>query len=116
MIDRNHGWIVSYKPIFLGFLLSIIITSALFRIADRSLLSGTFFTISIYGLAFLQAIVQLVLFMQVGLESKPRWYTISLLFSLLVIFIIIGGSMWIMQNLNYNLMPMPKTMPTHGSF
>ncbi len=115
MIDRNHGWIVSYKPVILGFFLSFILTYALYRIADRDHLSGTLFTVSIFGLAIFQSLIQLVLFMQVGLESRPHWVSISLFFAIAVILIIIGGSIWIMYNLNYNLMPMSK-MPTHGSF
>lgn len=116
MIDRNHGWIVSYKPVVLGFLVSLLLTFALYRVADRLHITGDLFVFSIFGLAILQTIVQLILFMQVGLESRPHWVSVSLIFTIAIIVIIIGGSVWIMNNLNYNLMPMPKSMPTHGSF
>ena len=116
MIDKNHGWNVSYKPVILGLILSIVLAFAMYRVADRSHLTGSLFTISVFGLAFLQAVIQLVLFLQVGLESKPHWVSISLIFTVVVILIVIGGSVWIMNNLNYNLMPMTKPMPTHGSF
>ncbi len=114
MIDRNHGWNVSYKPVVLGFFVSLVITFALYRAADRSHLTGDLFAISVFGLAIFQTIIQLVLFLQIGMESKPKWPSISLLFAIVVILIVVGGSMWIMNNLNYNLMPMK--MPTHGSF
>jgi cytochrome o ubiquinol oxidase operon protein cyoD len=116
MIDRNHGWIVSYKPVILGFFLSFILTYAMFRAVDREHLSGNLFVISLFSLAILQTIIQLVLFLQIGLESKPHWASISLLFTIMIILIIIGGSIWIMNNLSYNLMPMTKPMPTHGAF
>ncbi|NDD58995.1 MAG: cytochrome o ubiquinol oxidase subunit IV [Chlamydiae bacterium] len=115
MIDRNHGWNVSVKPVVLGFILSFFFTVALYRIADRHHLMGTTFAITIFSIAMVQTLIQLVFFMQVGMESKPRWVSISLLFAILVIIIVIGGSIWIMNNLNYNMMPM-DSMPTHGAF
>lgn len=116
MIDKNHGWNVSYKPVILGFLLSCVLAFAMYRVADRDHLVGTLFVFSLFGLAIFQAVIQLILFMQVGLESRPHWISISLLFTIAVILIVVGGSIWIMNNLNYNLMPMTKPMPTHGSF
>jgi cytochrome o ubiquinol oxidase operon protein cyoD len=116
MIDRNHGWNVSYKPLFLGFMLSLLLAIGMFRIADRELLSGDIFTLAIFGLAIFQALLQLFFFMHVGLEAKPHWVSVSFVFTVLVILIIVGGSIWIMNNLNYNLMPMDKPMPTHGAF
>lgn len=116
MIDRNHGWNGSYKPVILGFLVSVILAFAMYRTAAVSHLTGSLFTISVFALAVFQALLQLILFMQVGLESRPHWISWSLVFTIIVILIVIGGSIWIMNNLNYNLMPMSKPMPTHGSF
>jgi cytochrome o ubiquinol oxidase subunit IV len=116
MIDKNHGWNVSFKPVILGFLLSVILAFAMYRVSDKSHLTGDLLVFSLFGLAIFQALIQLVLFMQVGLESRPHWVSISLIFTILVILIVIGGSIWIMNNLNYNMMPMTKPMPTHGSF
>lgn len=116
MIDKNHGWNASYKPVIICFLASFILAFAMYRIADKSHLSGNLFVFALFGLAVFQAVIQLILFMQVGLESRPHWISISLIFAIVVILIVVGGSVWIMNNLNYNLMPMSKPMPTHGSF
>jgi cytochrome o ubiquinol oxidase operon protein cyoD len=43
-----------------------------------------------------------------GRESKPRWKFIFLLFALLVVGIVVGGSLWIMNNLNYHMMLSPQ--------
>ncbi|NBO24336.1 MAG: hypothetical protein EBU93_03755 [Chlamydiae bacterium] len=117
MIDRNHGWIVSFKPVYLGYILSILLTAALYRAVVGEHLSGFTLFITIFSLTIIQVIFQLVLFLQVGMENKPRFPTISLLFAIGVILIVVGGSIWIMTHLNYNLMPkMPHMMPNHGSF
>lgn len=57
-------------------------------------------------LGFIQTIVQLVLFLHLGSEPKPHWNMTVFLFMILVVVIIVLGSMWIMQNLNYRMMDM----------
>jgi cytochrome o ubiquinol oxidase subunit IV len=105
MIDVDHGWNRSFKPQFLGFVLSLILTAASYLIVSHHHLSDGVLTLTIIGLASAQALIQLIFFLHLGLESKPHWNTITFLFVLLVIVIVIGGSLWIMNNLNYNLMP-----------
>lgn len=105
MIERHHGWNVSYKPPVLGFILSLLITVAMYRFATKHHLTGSMLFLSIIGLGMVQAFVQLIFFLHVGMESKPHWNTISFYFTVLVVVIIIGGSIWIMNNLSYNLMP-----------
>lgn len=104
MIDQHHGWNASLKPSFLGFILSLLLTVAVFRIVFNNHLSDWALTWTIFGFGTLQAMIQLIFFLHLGLESKPRWNTMSFLFMVLVMFIVIGGSMWIMYNLNYNVM------------
>lgn len=105
MIDPRHGWNVSFKPQFIGFTSSLILTLAAYRIVGGHHLAGDLLVYTIFGLAVIQALVQLVFFLHLGLESKPHWNMITFLFTVMVILIIIGGSIWIMDNLNYNLMP-----------
>lgn len=108
MIDPHHGWNVSFKPQFLGFVLSLILLVGAYQITVKHGFSIGLFTLTICGFAIAQALVQLVFFLHLGLESKPHWNTITFLFVVLVILIIIGGSIWIMNNINYNLMPPMK--------
>lgn len=105
MIDAHHGWNASYKPQFIGFVMSLVLTVAVYRHLTHNELSGSVLTFTIVGFAILQAIIQLVFFLHLGLESKPHWGMITFLFTVLVILIVIGGSLWIMSNLNYDLMP-----------
>lgn len=105
MIDLHHGWNLSYKPQILGFVLSLILTFAAYRIVTEGHLSDGQLIVTLCGLAVVQAVLQLIFNLHLGLESKPRWNLITFLFTALVIIIIVGGSVWIMDNLNYNLMP-----------
>jgi cytochrome o ubiquinol oxidase subunit IV len=105
MIDPHHGWNASFKPQFIGYVASILLIVGAYRVVVDKHLSDALLIYTIIGLAILQAIIQLIFFLQLGLESKPRWNTITFLFTVMVIIIVIGGSLWIMDNLNYNLMP-----------
>ncbi len=105
MIDPHHGWNASFKPQHIGFVLSLILTLSAYRIVTHYHLTHWILTLTIFGIAISQALLQLVFFLHVGMESKPHWSTITFLFTALVIFLVIGGSLWIMNNLDYNLMP-----------
>lgn len=106
MIDRHHGWNKSFKPLFIGFTLSFILLVALFRLDVYHHLPEKILNFTTVSFAILLVALQLIFFFHLGLETKPAWNTISFLFVVLVIIIIVGGSLWIMHNLNYNVMPM----------
>lgn len=58
---------------------------------------------ALLGMATLQLIIQVVFFLHLGSESKPRYNTIAFFSMLLVIGIVGIGSLWIMYNLDYNM-------------
>jgi cytochrome o ubiquinol oxidase operon protein cyoD len=51
--------------------------------------------------AVAQMLVQLYFFLHVGHETGPRWNLAALCFALLVVAILVGGTLWIMQNLSH---------------
>ena len=104
MIDAHHGWNVSFKPLILGFVLSFILVLAAYRIVMHYHLACETLTLTLIGLAILQALIQLAFFLHLGLESKPRWNLMMFFFTALLVVILIGGSLWIMKNLRYNVM------------
>lgn len=52
-------------------------------------------------LALLQLGVQLYFFLHIGHEPRPRWNLIVLVYALLIVAIIVGGTLWIMNNLQH---------------
>jgi cytochrome o ubiquinol oxidase operon protein cyoD len=99
--ESGHG---TYKSYFLGFVLSIILTLASYGVVKGQLFlpSTSYITISV--LALVQLLVQLIFFLHITEEKKPRLNLISFLFTLILIIILVGGSLWVMYNLNYNMM------------
>ena len=59
----------------------------------------------IAALAVAQFLVQMVLFLHIGEEPRPRWKLLVLGFMLGVVLILVGGSIWIMNNLSYRMTP-----------
>src|SRR5580700_8514761 len=99
MLDREHGWNISLKPPVLGYVLSLLLVAGMYRLVVRHHLSGHLLSWTVFSFGIVQAILQLIFFLHLGMESKPHWNSITFLFAVLVIIIVIGGSMWIMQNL-----------------
>lgn len=87
-----------------GFVLSIALTLAAYFAVDEYLLDRRVLVFAISALAIVQAFVQLIFFLHLGKESRPRWNMLVFLFMLLVVAIIVLGSLWIMYNLNDRVM------------
>ena len=105
-MDKLHGWSASLKPIWIGLVLSIILVLASYRIVTYYHLTSMELVYTVFGLGILQALLQLVFFMHLGLEDRPYWHLILFLFTATIVIIVIAGTIWIMSNLAYNLMPM----------
>ena len=56
------------------------------------------------GAAVVQMLVHLHYFLHLDRSSSARWNVLALLFTLLIMFIFVGGSIWIMFDLNYRMM------------
>jgi cytochrome o ubiquinol oxidase operon protein cyoD len=61
-------------------------------------------------LAIVQLLVQLIFFMHLASENGPRWKLAVLISTVGIILIVVVGSIWIMNHLNYNMMANPTQM------
>lgn len=99
---RYHA--VRTKSYVIGFILSVVITFLAYLFVVNKLLPMTALIYCVLALALLQLVVQMVFFLHIGRGS--RWKAITFGFTVLVVVIIVGGTLWIMANLNYNMMHM----------
>lgn len=86
-----------------GFAFSLIMTVVPFILAVQHLLEGWQLAACFVAFALLQVFVQLQYFLHIGDESKPRWNLMIFGFMVLVVFIVVFGSLWIMNNLDYHM-------------
>lgn len=102
----------SLKGYITGFGLSLLLTLTVFLFVNdhvsshHSAFSHQFLIILLAALAFIQFVVQMVFFLHLGTERRPRWKQLMFWFMTVVVLILVSGSIWIMQNLNYNMMHM----------
>ncbi len=101
-IQLKHSSITSY---IIGFLLSLVLTFSAYFLVTQQILTGWNLILTIAFLGILQMIVQLLFFLHMGVEKKPRWNLQSFLFMALVVVILVSGSLWIMYNLDTRVMP-----------
>lgn len=93
-----HGTFLSYC---IGFIASIALTLLAFYLVTSQVLSGTALMLALAGLAVIQLVVQLVFFLHLSLKPRSRSSFYVFLFMLLTAVIIAFGSVWIMNNLDY---------------
>jgi cytochrome o ubiquinol oxidase operon protein cyoD len=96
-----RGTVRSYTT---GFGLSLILTIGAYLLVAHDVFSGWSLVFALAGLAIAQLLVQLIFFLHLGRESRPRWNLTVMLFAVMVVSIVVFGSLWIMKNLNYNHM------------
>jgi cytochrome o ubiquinol oxidase operon protein cyoD len=104
----------SFKSYLIGFILSIGMTLAAYFLVVADLASKKILIFTVVGLALVQMVTQLLFFFHLAEETKPRWNLQIFLAMLFLILIIIGGSLWIMFNLDERVMPsMSPLMDLH---
>lgn len=98
-------WHGTYTSYIIGFIASICLTLTSFYLVVSKYFSVQMLPYIIVGLALVQAIIQLLFFLHVGQEAKPKWETLVFYFMMTVLLIISVGSLWIMADLNARMMP-----------
>ena len=96
---------ITLKSYIFGFILSILFTLSAYWTATSSTLTSKLALTVIIVLAFLQLITQMIFFLHLGKEKKPRWNIFIFFTTLIGIGILVIGSLWIMNHLNYNMTP-----------
>jgi cytochrome o ubiquinol oxidase operon protein cyoD len=98
-------WVRNYL-IGLGF--ATILTVASFWAIANSLIWGPAVPVAVVVLAIAQMGVHLVFFLHITTGPDNTNNVLALAFGILVVFLVIGGSIWIMGHLNANMMPMDQ--------
>jgi len=89
-----------------GLGLAVLLTIASFVVSQTNLLWPPGIPVGLVVLAFAQIGVHLVFFLHLGTGPDHTNNILALAFGLLIVFLVIAGSCWIIANLNTNMMPM----------
>ena len=95
----------SYLSYTVGLALAVAATIASFIVSQTNLLWAPGIPVGLIVLALAQIGVHLVFFLHLGSGSDSTNNILALAFGILIVFLIITGSVWIIANLNSNMMP-----------
>lgn len=100
---QSH-WPQTLRLYLIGFISCLFLTSLSFSLTAFKFFSTPILIALLVFLAILQAFTQLIYFMHMGKEAKPRWMTLLFYFMVLVLAIIVIGSLWIIYDLDSRTM------------
>jgi cytochrome o ubiquinol oxidase subunit IV len=93
-----------------GLGLAILLTATSFFVAGTDLVWQPSIPVALVVLAIAQMGVHLVFFLHITTGPDNTNNVLALAFGVLIVFLVMAGSLWIMANLNHNMMPMDQLM------
>ena len=105
--DNVSTQVISY---LIGLALAVIMTAISFYIVHSHLIWGPGVPVGLVVLAIGQMGIHLVFFLHVNTGPDSTNTVLALAFGLLIVFLVLAGSMFIMNNLNQNMLPMDQIM------
>lgn len=112
IISQHQTERPTHSSYIAGFILSLLFTLGAYFLVVHHAFSAWTLVAWIVVFALAQFTVQLLLFLHLGSELRPRWRLLAFCFMAIVVAILVFGTLWIMHNLNYNMMS-PQAINTY---
>jgi len=93
-----------------GLALALILTGVSFWVASTSALWGPGVAVGLVVLAIAQMGVHLVFFLHITSGPDNTNNVLALAFGVLIVFLVMVGTIWIMSHMNANMAPPPELM------
>lgn len=104
-----HNNILSETAVYvIGLALALILTGVSFWVASTSVLWGPGVATGLVVLAIAQMGVHLVFFLHITSGPDNTNNVLALAFGVLIVFLVMIGTIWIMSHMNANMMPGPE--------
>ncbi len=101
--DAPHS---SFSGYMIGFMASVILTAIPFWLVMGDVLGSKNMTVVvILAFAMVQIVVHMVYFLHMNFHSEGGWNMLALMFTVVLLFITLSGSLWVMYHMNVNMMP-----------
>ncbi len=108
--ERREEAITHLQAYLIGLFLALLLTATSFWAASTHLLWAPGVPIGLAVLAVAQMGVHLAFFLHITTGPDNTNNVLALAFGVLIVLLVVGGSLWIMANLNENLMQSPELM------
>ena len=107
--DHHHGdghAHSTFSGYMLGFVLSVMLTAIPFwLVMNGTLPSKQITALVIMAFAVVQIVVHMIYFLHMSPKSENGWSMMALIFTIVMVVIALSGSLWVMNHLNSNMMP-----------
>ena len=108
---QPHSNILSETGAYvIGLALALVLTGVSFWVASTSALWGPGVAVGLVVLAIAQMGVHLVFFLHITSGPDNTNNVLALAFGVLIVFLVMVGTIWIMSHMNANMMPDPSLM------
>jgi cytochrome o ubiquinol oxidase subunit IV len=107
LLDEREA-VEAIASLLVGFGLAILLTIVSFFIARTTLVWQPSIPVALVVLAIAQMGVHLVFFLHITTGPDNVNNVMALAFGVLIVFLVMVGSLWIMYHLNHNMMPMDQ--------
>jgi cytochrome o ubiquinol oxidase subunit IV len=104
VIDSTGAGRGSLKSYLTGFVLSLILTAIPFALVMSGTWSSSIIFAGIFSAGIVQILVHLYYFLHLDTSSSAQWNVLALIFTVLIMILFVGGTIWIMSSLNYRMM------------
>jgi cytochrome o ubiquinol oxidase operon protein cyoD len=106
----GSGVLQGVRGYLIGLALAAGLTAASFYLCFSGLIYAPAIPAALVALAVAQMGVHLVFFLHLTTGPDNTNNALALAFGVLIVTLVIGGSLWIMANLNENMLPMARVM------
>ena len=99
-----------FRSYLVGCALAVVLTAASFWAVRTHAIYGPGVSIALITLAIAQMGIHLVFFLHITTGPDNTNNVLALIFGVLIVCLVVFGSLWIMANLNHNMVPMKALM------
>ncbi|WP_426112846.1 cytochrome o ubiquinol oxidase subunit IV [Massilia sp. PWRC2] len=105
----DHGSAVPHSTLngyITGFVLAVILTAIPFYLVMAGVIkNSSTLGLVLLGLAAVQIVVHMIYFLHMNSKVEQGWSMLAMLFTVMLVGIMLSGSIWVMHNMNQNMMP-----------
>jgi cytochrome o ubiquinol oxidase operon protein cyoD len=109
-VEGTEGIGEGVRSYVLGLALAIALTLASFWVARTHILYGPSVPVALVALAVAQMGIHLVFFLHITTAPDNTNNVLALALGVLIVFVLIFGTAWVMAHMNHNMMPLQETM------
>ena len=107
----------TFSGYMIGFVLSIILTAIPFWLVMNNVINDRNVAVLVLGgFAVAQVIVHMVYFLHMNGKIEGGWTLLSTIFTVVFLAIAVAGTLWVMFQMNTNMMPGHADHVLHGTY